>query len=235
MKIRSLILNPFDKTIKLIFLLLLASFAFYNVVNNKHELVDLTYMLTCIFVALTNLRFPNIVVLVSILFLFKTLELLVFSQFYEVFNGYTLYSLYILIDLFLMTGIYLRVPVTRGIFYANKIYFDEQKWFTTKSDNMFSIVQLFHVTLGILMLLEHALRHIDDFFLDIVLQLFIEKSQIANITHWLYLNARVIYNSFPTLEMIITSFEFIVIISANSINEKEINHNHMPPIELLQP
>lgn len=193
-----------------------AALAFYFAYQNQHGYVDLTYIVTCIFVALTNFRLVNIVTLVGALALIKTTEYLIFENFLHYFNAYSFYTTYIFIDAFLMLYIYFRVPIIRGIHESNGLVMDEEKWFITNADLLLSLIQLLHVLVGGLMLIEHLLRNLEDTYLPQILKLVFPSDAIDSMTSWLFHNAMLIYDNFEFLELSITGLEFLVILSSTS-------------------
>lgn len=194
----------------------LAALAFYYAYQGQHGYVDLTYIAACVLVVLTNVRLANIVTLVSALAVVKAAEYLVFENFFDYFNAYALYATYVLTDLLLMLYIYFRVPIIRGVLESNGIEMDEEKWFITNADLLLALIQLLHVVVGALMLLEHLLRNLHDVYLPQLLKRVLPSESIDTMVNWLSHNAMLVYNNFIFLELSITGLEFIVILGSTS-------------------
>lgn len=185
---------------KLAAFLTIMIWAFVIGVNQRHGLVDVTYIGVCLILVVSHIRLVNTVSLACMLLIVKLVELCLFSVFYEQFNAYALYLTYILVDFTLMVAIYLRVPAIRGIMRRFTLTLDDNKWFITNADLLLSLTQLVHVMVGVLMLLEHILRH------------------------FLHVDSLVIYNNFELMELTIASFEFLAIMSAMPCCDKGKRH-----------
>lgn len=202
----------------------LASLAFWFAYRGEHGFVDLTYFATCGLVIATNMRHVNIVSLAAILMVVKVVEFIIYESFFNSFNAYGLYFSYIVIDLALMVFIYLRVPIIRGGMERYGLQLDDTRWFTTNADLLLALIQLLHVIVGTLMLIEHLIRNLDDIYVATFLKLFLKTESVEHMNNWLLHNFTLIYNNFVFIELTITGFEFLAILcqSGYYLREKSL-------------
>ncbi|UAA38229.1 hypothetical protein KIH87_16280 [Paraneptunicella aestuarii] len=198
--------------IKYFLYVVIASIAFGFAYRGEHQLVDLVYIASCGLVIVSNFRYVNVVSLATILMFTKLFELVLYENLFLYFNAYGLYFSYVLIDLFVMILIYFRVPITRGIHESMGWHMDEDEWFTTNTDLLLALMQMLHLLIGVLMLIEHLLRNLDDIYIPSFFKLFLSSEFVDGITCWLASNCRLIYDNYVFMVLTVTGLEFLILL-----------------------
>lgn len=140
-------------------------------------------------------RIGWVVNILSILVLiggFKVLEIFLVPVVWE-YSNYVIYSTWFLLDLMLYVCIMYRAPVVRSLVAtknADGICF-------TNADLTLGWVHLLHCLASLLSLIEHSLRHLDDFGLSANLPL----------VQWLNSNAVVVYYSYKPFKLALNVIE----------------------------
>lgn len=198
--------------IKYFLYVVIASIAFGFAYQGEHRAVDLVYIASCALVIVSNFRYVNVVSLAAILMCAKLFELVLYENLFLYFNAYGLYLSYVLIDLFVMALIYFRVPIIRGMYESQGWYMDDEEWFTTNTDLLLALMQMLHMLIGVLMLIEHLLRNLDDIYIPTFFKLFLSPEFVDSITCWLASNCRLVYNNYVFMELTVTGLEFLIIL-----------------------
>lgn len=138
----------------------------------------------------------NISSTLLILAAFKLLECSLYPYIRPMGN-YILYPTWLALDLAVMFLLMFKVPLLRKL----NPQADKNSYFVTRADMLLGGIYFLYLIISILALIEHILRHLDDF----------GASEGANYVLYLHENARYVYHAFPYIKHLLNILEFIVV------------------------
>ena len=140
----------------------------------------------------------NIMSILAIMLLFKLIEIALVPIVWE-YSNYVIYTTWFVLDLIIYFCIIFRAAIARKILgkeRSSEICF-------TNADLMLACLALLHFVASLLSLIEHCLRHLDDFGLNHEL----------SIVAWLNNNAVFIYYAYNPFKALLNCLEFAAVIS----------------------
>lgn len=161
------------------------------------EYVSAIFLFSCLLMLYINRAFINITSLIAIITLGKLLEISIWS-FIKFSDGYVIFSFYVFLDLFIAMAIAFRVSLMRQLELKFHGEFERDKYLITNADLFLGLLYSFYFLINLLTLLEHCLRHLDDFGLPY--------------NEWLYQNARFFYLNYEHIKLPLNILEFGIII-----------------------
>jgi len=176
----------------------------------------LVFLSVCAYLLYRFNRNLNVSFVFLLLAGFKLLEYSVFDYAKNAGN-FVLYPTWILIDLAIVLILMFKAPLLRK-FEPRQ---NENVYFVTRLDMLLGAIYLLHLSVNLLALAEHFLRHLDSFGLPVSNEL----------TAFLFENARFIYHIFPYVKHTLNISEFLVIWSllvkmsdqANAVQKSYLN------------
>lgn len=164
----------------------------------------LVFLSVCAYLLYRFNRNLNVSFVFLLLAGFKLLEYSVFDYAKNAGNFF-LYPKWIFIDLAVLLLLMFKAPLLRKCEPSQ----NENVYFVTRLDMLLGAIYLLHLSVNLLALAEHFLRHLDSFGLPVSNEL----------TAYLFENARFIYHIFPYVKHILNISEFLVIWSllSNSV------------------
>lgn len=145
-----------------------------------------------------NFRYINISSLLLIIMSLRLFEVLLWTA-WDTSNNYIILPIYIVLDSTSLLLIYFRIPLLAKweYFRRGKVQIDRYK--ITNADMILGIIYSAYLLLAILALVEHMLRHTEDFGLPA--------------STWLYENARLVFNHYGYIKGTLNILEFATILA----------------------
>lgn len=165
---------------------------------HKPMFISLLFVFACLYAIWQNKAYSNVVSLLFILLIFKVIELVVWG-YIENSSIYAIHSFYLLLDIIVTLVVGFRPALCRQIDVWRTGGFDKARYVITNADLFVGVMYSFYALFNILMLIEHSLRHLEDFGLK------------PNL--WLFEHARFLWSNHAMIKLPLNIIEFIIIYS----------------------
>lgn len=153
-------------------------------------------LLTCAVIMVAYRDYENVASFAILIALNKLVEVVVLHFWFDSMSAYTLSLFYIFIDYAFIKALYFRPIIFRKLDRLVTGSTHRNRFFLSRSDLTLVAVYKLNLWINIIYLLEHVLRHTDDFGLPQSV--------------WLYEHARVVYYNFKYLKI----FTYVLEMSA---------------------
>jgi hypothetical protein len=168
--------------------------AFYY--NDAFIIIPL-YVVICVYSLIRIGWAINLSSVLGILILYKFLEWALFG-FIHPMGNYVIYPTWIAVDLLVYFSLIWRAPAMRSLIPSMR-----EEFCITNADIVLGGIHLVYCAISLLALIEHCLRHLDDFGF----------SPDSELVIWFYENARLIYSAYPLLKTGLNGIELLAIFS----------------------
>jgi hypothetical protein len=160
--------------------------------------VSTVFILACLYAIWEGRYNINITSLLFILLVGKIVELCVWQYIVDS-NNYVIHSFYVVLDIIVGLLVGFRPALCRQVELQRTGQCEVKRYLVTNADMWVGTLYSFYVLFNILMLVEHSLRHLEDF----------------GLAHspWLYDNARWLWSNHAFIKLPLNMLEFIIILS----------------------